>query len=86
MEYKMVSRIVERTFANHGKPLTRSTAKDHVNISFANIRFAAYFIAREVEDVGANRLGIRKVELVRGAMNGVNFNSGSNVDTSLLKA
>src|ERR1700723_2001487 len=83
---KTVARIVERAVTNHRESLARSSAEHRIDARVAEIGGVANFSARYFRSVGANRRAARKIELVNGRMDRIDFDRGGDIETGLLES
>jgi hypothetical protein len=82
---KLISDIVQRSFPYHREALARCAAEDYVDFMVADSAQGPNLLTGQVNHAGANRLRFGKVELVRCAVNRVDFNRCDNVKPCLLE-
>jgi hypothetical protein len=86
VENKLITGIVESAFSNHGKSLARRTPEYHIDIRITKIRSATDLRASRIHYARANDCCIREIVFMRCAMNGVNFNGSSYIESRLFEA
>ena len=68
------------------KPLARCPSTNHVHGLNAEPRAFADFLPRHLRCVCANHGTFREIEFMRGAMDGIEFNGGGDIETGLLES
>lgn len=86
MENEVVARVVQRAFSDHRKTLARASTEDDGDLLIADVCPLPDFVPSNVHNAGADDGPVRKVEVVRGAVDRVDFNRRSYVESCHLKA
>jgi hypothetical protein len=71
---------------NHGKALARRPAEYAVDFSVSDARQTAYLLAGQFSNGTRYNNGLREIEFVRRTVDRIDFHSGNDIETRLLKA
>jgi hypothetical protein len=85
MKHQFVARIIQNTLTNQRESLAGRTTENSIDLNTLEMRRTPNVIPGDVGNVGTNDFGLRKIQLVNGAMNWVNLDSGSKIETGLFK-
>jgi hypothetical protein len=80
-----IARIVEHALPDHRETLTGGAPENDIDAPIAQAGSDADFAALQTFDRTGDDTAMGKVELVRGAMNGVDFDGRSDIETRLLE-
>ena len=83
--YQLVSRIVQGALADQRETLARCTAKDAIDGTTVDGGGLSNLVAREPLDRTCKQGRPRKIVLVHGAMNWIDFNRRGDVKASLFE-
>jgi hypothetical protein len=83
---KAVPGIVQRPMADQGKPLARCATKNDVDATASDACTPPDLVPSETHNRLRQDGATRKIICVDGAMDGIDFNSGDNIEASLFEA
>ena len=86
MEHELVAGIIQRPLADQRKALTGRAAEHHIDLPVAEARPLADSNAGQIDDAGAKRGRVGKIELVNRAMNRIDLDRRRHVEARLLEA
>lgn len=86
-QHEPISRIVERSMADHREALARRPAEDDIYaLTLLQLRRCSHLIGGKSDHAPRNDGAAREIELVHRTMNGIDFDGCTDIEAGLLKS
>ena len=83
MPHQGIARIIESALTDHAEALARTAPENDIDLLIADGRVFPDVITVDIGHAPADRRAVRKVKFVSGAMHGIVFHEGGDVETFL---